>query len=344
MNTGNSMTPIELLRGYQKRIKPQLAFQATDLQGLQEWQLALRSKLRELLGLDLMQEWRCDLSPEDGPIEDLGDYTRQRVTLQTAPQFRMPLFVLRPKGKGPFIPVLALHGHGYGKRDVCGIAADETETAWQKDVNYHYAIDAVKRGNIVFAPDKRGFGEQMEKEDRQAGKRSSCEWLNMSAILLGMTEIGLHVWDNQRLLDFVECHPDCRQGAVAAFGVSGGGQATLWLAALDERITVAVVSGHLGSFHNSILLTDGCSCNGIPSLLRWAEKGDVGGLIAPRPLLVESGSDDSCYSRESQMSASRIVEQAYAVAGVPERLGMDLYDGPHQWSGRKAWNWLERWL
>jgi len=84
--------------------------------------------------------------------------------------------------------------------------------------------------------------------------------------------------------------------------------------------------------------------NGVPGLLRWAEKGDIAGLIAPRPLLVESGSADNCYSRESQLTAYEVVERIYQVARAPDRLDLDRYEGPHQWSGRKAWDWLERWL
>ena len=92
----------------------------------------------------------------------------------------------------------------------------------------------------------------------------------MSAILLGMTQIGLHVWDNARLLDYALGHEDCSEGRVACIGVSGGGQATLWLAPLDERVRVAVVSGHLGSFTCSILQTDGCSCTAGQDA-RWAD-------------------------------------------------------------------------
>ena len=338
------MGPVAFLRQHQASIRPRLAFQAADGDALLTWQGALRSKLRELLGLDQMEGWHCDLLPEEGPVENVGTYTRQRITLQTAPGYRMPLYLLRPKGAGPFTPVLALHGHGHGKRDVCEMPRNEAEAAWQKGVNYAYAVRAVQEGYIVFAPDKRAFGEQVEERDTRAGRQNSCEWHTMAAILLGMSQIGLHVWDNQRLLDYIETREDCRRGSVAAFGVSGGGQATLWLSALDERIAVAVVSGHLGTFQDSILLTDGCSCNTVPQFLLWAEKGDVGALIAPRPLLVESGSEDDCYSRESQLKAYETVSRAYGVAGVPERLDIDLYEGHHQWSGRKAWDWLERWL
>ena len=113
---------------------------------------------------------------------------------------------------------------------------------------------------------------------------------------------------------------------------------------MDDRVGVAVVSGHLGSFNRSILLTDGCSCNTVPGLLVWAEKSDVAGLIAPRPLLIESGSEDKVYSRESQLSSYRKLEKIYKTAGFSDRLDIDLYEGHHRWSGLKAWDWLERWL
>ena len=291
-----------------------------------------------------MDAWQCPLDPQEDAVEDVGAYTRQRITVQTAPGYRMPFFMLRPKGDGPFTPVLAMHGHGYGKSDVCGVAENEGVAEHQKGLNYCYGVHAVEHGYIVFAPDKRAFGETAEELDLGRGLRSSCNWLNMSATLLGLTEIGMHVWDNQRLIDYVQTREDCRDGALGCFGVSGGGQATLWLAAVDDRVTAPIVSGHLGAFSSSILLTDGCTCNGVPGLLLWAEKADIAGLIAPRPLLIESGSDDGCYTRQSQLEAYRIVEQIYTVANARDRLDIDLYEGPHMWSGRMAWDWLERWL
>ena len=78
--------------------------------------------------------------------------------------------------------------------------------------------------------------------------------------------------------------------------------------------------------------------------MHWCEKGEVGGLIAPRPLLVESGSDDPAYTRESQLEAYQTTCKVYQVAGAADRLDIDLYEGPHRWSGNKAWDWLARWL
>ena len=348
MNSTIGTTPVEYLRKYQSTMEPKLGFRATNAKDLETWKAALREKLRDLLGFDAMKAWQCDLLPREDESEDRGGYTMQRVTIQTAPGFRIPLLVLRPKTGNRFKSVLALHGHGYGKRDVCGIADNASERVWQDHVNYRYAIDAVERGYIVFAPDKRAFGELMEardaRSDRQTDNYRSCEWHTMSAILLGMTQIGLHVWDNQRVLDYIDQRQDCLRGSVAALGVSGGGQASLWLGALDERVKVAVISGHLGSFGKSILLTDGCTCNTVPQLLLWAEKSDVAGLIAPRPLLLESGSDDEWYSRESQLECYREIQRIYRVAGASDRIDIDLFKGYHRWSGRKAWDWLATWL
>jgi len=38
------------------------------------------------------------------------------------------------------------------------------------------------------------------------------------------------------------------------------------------------------------------------------------------------------------------VRRSYEVAGVPEKFDVDEFDGGHQWSGLKAYDWLEKWL
>jgi hypothetical protein len=115
----------------------------------------------------------------------------------------------------------------------------------------------------------------------------------------------------------------------------------MWLSALDERIGAAVISGHLAVYDKELF---GCICNVVPQLLRWAERSDIAGLIVPRPLLVESASRDQFFSRGRTMKAYKALMGIYEAAGVPERLDIDLFEGIHEWSGRKAWPWLKRWL
>ena len=71
---------------------------------------------------------------------------------------------------------------------------------------------------------------------------------------------------------------------------------------------------------------------------------DVACLIAPRPLLIESGTEDSVFPIEASRRASDAVRRAYDAAGVPERFDVDEFGGAHAWSGAKAYDWMDRWL
>lgn len=72
-------------------------------------------------------------------------------------------------------------------------------------------------------------------------------------------------------------------------GISGGGLVAAFASALDERIKAAVVSGYVNTFEASIMAIRHCIDNYVPGLLQDAEMPDIVGLIAPRPLLIESG-------------------------------------------------------
>jgi hypothetical protein len=120
---------------------------------------------------------------------------------------------------------------------------------------------------------------------------------------------------------------------------------TLFATVVDERIKCAVVSGYLNRFE-SFALNKGHFCGAqLPvGLLRYGEMEDVASLIAPRPLLIESGTDDSVFPIEASRQASDTVGRAYAAAGVPERFDVDEFGGAHAWSGVKAYDWMEKWL
>jgi hypothetical protein len=50
-----------------------------------------------------------------------------------------------------------------------------------------------------------------------------------------------------------------------------------------------MVSGYLNSFQDGVASLAHCIDNYVPGVLKWAEMYDIAGLIAPRPLFVESG-------------------------------------------------------
>jgi dienelactone hydrolase len=216
--------------------------------------------------------------------------------------------------------------------------------------NYAYGEHLVRAGFVVLCPDARGFGERRERVTLDDGDilGSSCRVLNNMALPLGQTVTGMWVWDLMRLIDYAATRQDCDITRLGCAGLSGGGLQTLWLAALDERVRCAVVSGYFYGYKDALLrLSQNCSCNYVPGLWQLADMGDIGALIAPRPFLIETGRADALNGARGVANVTKQVElarQAYTLLGVTDRLAHSVFQGAHRWDGVEALPWLSRWL
>lgn len=315
----------------------------------QAWQTTLRAEIIRLLGGFPAQA--CNLSPRIIETRTEEAYTRQRVAIQTVPGEYMPVFVLIPHSRGdtPPKPVIALHGHGtWGAEAILGDSTNPDITAFNRTMNYDYAGQLAKRGYMVFAPDLRGFGQRLEapglREADDPAWISSCYAVGVNALLLGKTLLGLRVYDVMRLIDYIQIRSETNTESLGCVGLSGGGMLTLFSTALDPRITCAVVSGYFNSFRASIMAIRHCLCNFVPGLVKVAEMTDIAGLVAPRPLLIESGTQDSIFPVEATRQAYAELQKIYAEFGGTDRLDIDIFEGEHAWSGAKAYDWLAHWL
>ena len=154
-----------------------------------------------------------------------------------------------------------------------------------------------------------GFGCRRDPLNaRQGLAHKACEPTAGGALLLGETIIGWRVWDVMRTIDYIATRPELDASRVGCMGISGGGTATLFSAALEPRIRAAMVSGYLNTFRDSVGSLAHCVDNYVPGILNWAEMHDIAGLIAPRPLFVESGERDNIFP----IAASRRKLQAGA--------------------------------
>lgn len=329
-----------------------MRLRAQDAAELAAWQSALRARLRAIIGIDTMRA--CPLDPEVDAPEQCDGYVQTRVVIAVEPDVRMPLYVLTPDDLRPELrrPVmLAPHGHASaGKAAIVGRADTPELVRTIAQHNYAYGVQLVRAGYIVLCPDARGFGERREPVVMADGDLlgSSCQVLNHMALPLGQTVTGMWTWDLMRLLDYVATRADCDASRIGCAGLSGGGAQTLWLAALDERVRCAVISGYFYGYKDSLLrLSTNCSCNYVPGLWQLADMGDIGALLAPRPLLVETGRDDRLNGERGVLNVTEqrdITRQAYALLGVEDRLAHAVFSGGHRWDGAAVLPWLARWL
>lgn len=327
-----------------------LGFRAATPEEHRIWRQELRGRLRELLGLH-----RMIAAPMNARVTErvsCDGYTRERIEIDTEPGVTMPVYVLIPDGlRAPAPAVIAAHGHSSGgKLAVAGVSDHPAVAATIQQHNYDYGVQAVRRGYVVFCPDARGFGERREwiYAAPESLLDSSCRQLAHMGIPLGLTVAGMWTWDLMALLDYIRARPETAGRKTGCIGLSGGGLQTLWLSALDDRVDCAVISGYFYGVEDSLLhLAGNCDCNYVPHLWETADMGDIGALIAPRPLLIESARQDPLNGPrgiDNVREQVAITRQAYSLLGADDRLAVDEFDGGHVWHGTLALAWLDRWL
>jgi len=239
--------------------------------------------------------------------------------------------------------VVACSGHGHGKDDLVGLDAlgqPRQEASYQND----FALQMVRRGFVVIAPEHLGFGERRDPWDIAKGAGGSCQQHSMAALLFGRTNSGLRVYDVMRAIDLLQARPDVDPGRIGCLGISGGGLVTLFSAALDERIQACLVSGYFNLFRDCIIPIGHCVDNYIPNLLRYAEMSDVASLVAPRAFFSESGTKDTIFPIKATREAFGRLQKVYELLGVPEKCGLHVFNGAHSFNGKRGIPFLEKWL
>ncbi len=323
------------------------AFAATTTAEGRLWQRKTRPALARTLGFQ--DDPPADPSPRRIERVDKGDYVREKIVIHTAPNTTMPVYLLIPRNPpSPPPVVLAFHGHGYGVKDIVGLWPDGEERDTPDGYHKDFGVALCRRGFAVAAPEISCFGERQTDFSYLntaigQGTPTTCTHTAMLCFHLGGSAVGLRVRDGQRLLDYLLTREDMDATHAGAMGISGGGMHTFFSTCMDQRIRACVVSGYYSTFRDSILAMGHCACNFIPGLHEFGEMHDLVGLIAPRPLLVEAGYYDPISPIVAVKRSIRKAREVYAVFGSTD-VDTDLFEGSHQISGRKAYDFLARHL
>ncbi|MCS6830784.1 MAG: dienelactone hydrolase family protein, partial [bacterium] len=201
--------------------------------------------------------------------------------------------------------VLALHGHGgTGEQVVKGEGL------------YWYGRALAEMGYVVLAPDICSHDLQHKS------------WSLM----------GERVWDCLRCLDYLESLPQVDARRIGVAGLSLGGETTMYVAALDERVKFACSSGWLTTVEN--MKNGHCPCWNFPGLEEHFDFADIFACVAPRVLICELGEQERApggFPISIARQPAEEIAQSYRVLGAERNFFFDTHSGGHVFRGERWW-------
>lgn len=269
------------------------------------------------------------------PHPPLADWGAEWLTLPLGGLTAEGLLAVPPgaTAEKPVPLIIAQHGLGSYPERVFGLLDDGD--------HYHsYGLELFKAGFAVLAPMDLRTAERVNRIERL------CRLADTS--LPGIELVRL-----QRLLDHALKDPRIDAERVGMWGVSRGGQVTMFWMPLEPRIKVGVVCAWFNHRPKKMAVPDPrYSC-----FLETREEhafhdgwlteftdSDVVSLICPRPLLVQTGKKDRIAHWPFVIEEFEAARSHYEKLDIAERIQMDLHEGGHEASVKSGVKFLTRWL
>jgi hypothetical protein len=336
--------PVAYARDLYAAAPRRLAFEARNRAQAEVWQRRLRAKLIELLGGFPAE--RHPLRPIKIEEREFPGYRREKIVFESRPGVSVLAYILLPeKRRTPTPAMICIPGHGRGVDDIVGIDEQGHDRTDKPGYQHDFAIQVVEAGMAAVAIEPIGFGCRRDELNARRGlAQKGCEPIAGGALMVGQTLIGWRVWDVMRTLDYMATRSDLDSQRVGCMGISGGGTATLFSTAIEPRLRVAMVSGYLNTFRDSVGSLAHCVDNYVPGILNWAEMHDIAGLIAPRPLFVESGEKDNIFPIQASRESFEKVRGIYRVFDSTELVEQEVFPGEHSFWGKRGIPFLVRHL
>lgn len=302
---------------------------------LDEWQQKRPRLYREYM--DMLGLWPL---PEKTPLRATvtGTLEREGVVIeklhyQSKPGLYVTANLYRPKAsKGKLPAVLYVCGHS-------GKGRDGNKTAFQD-----HGMWFASNGYVCLVLDTLQLGEIPGVHHGTYGR----PWIHAKAYGLkdrdklenrwwwraaGYTPAGVECWNGVRGIDYLVSRPDVDADRIAVTGISGGGAATFWIAAADERVKCAVpVSGmsDLESYVKNKVINGHCDCMFLINAYGW-EWTTIAALVAPRPLLFANSDNDRIFPMDGNRRIIERLRKLYKMYGKGELVDEHVSKGGHDY-------------
>ena len=255
--------------------------------GWNQYKSALKKKILKKTGAIIDQNLPLNIK-ETGSLQ-LQGYTIKNIAFQTRPGVYTTANLYIPDGRGKFPAVIVMMGHSAEGR--------------LYDKYQEVGITLALNGYVNLCIDPWGSGERTTVHGvfEDHGDQN-----NLGSALLNIGEplMGLQITDNIRGVDLLCSLPYVDADRIGATGASGGGNQTMWLTAIDERIRAAVPVVSVGTFE-SYVMGSPCICEVLTDGLSFTEEAGILSLIAPRALkMCNHSRDDLAAFRPREMLRS----------------------------------------
>ena len=328
--------------------EPEYRFQGMDEKDFESWKSSALPDVIDTLGefpsavppnAELMAEWEHDGLVKQRWIIDVQEY------------LSAVFLAAHPKGSTGGLPaIFCCHGHGaFGKEPVMGNNSSEDLRRNIAQHNYDYGHQMAKEGYATFSIDWIGFGERNDsRKPNFLNVGSNRDWCNLyylHATMLGMTPLSINITHGKSAVSFASTLPYIDGNRLGVMGLSGGGTMTLWMALCDERFKAAEIICYSDLWpYFGYRDINYCGMQVAPGLFKLVDLPDLQGLLAPRPLLIDIGANDSCFRVDTAMACYKKVKAIYGAAGAGDRLELDLHDGEHGWGGNRSKSFFDRYV
>ena len=317
--------------------KPSMSYEA--FKDFKQWKEEAREKLASLLGMERFNRVSPEIEIEYE--KEINGVFEIRFTFQSEEHYRVPCHLLIPCDieKPPLM--ICIQGHSNGMHISLGRPKYDGDEETIKGGDRDFAVRAVEEGFAALVIEQRNFGECGGSE-----KGPRCYESAMTALLTGRTTIGERVWDIMRLIDVVEEEFSDKVdiNTICCMGNSGGGTSTIYAAALEDRIVLAMPSCAMCTYKDSIGTIEHCSCNYVPGIANYFDMNDLMAMACPKYFIQVSGAEDNIFPL---FAAKEVFEKgsiAYEINGVKERCTFVKGNGGHRFYADDAWPFVHRYL
>lgn len=241
----------------------------------------------------------------------MSGYTIKNIYFQTRPDIYATANLYIPEGEGPFPGVIVMCGHSTNGR--------------LYDPYQSVAHTLALNGYVALAIDPWGAGERTTVHGNFEYHGAH---LGASLMNIGESLMGVQISDNMRGVDLLCSLPYVDSNKIGATGASGGGNQTMWVAAMDERIKAAVPVVSVGTFE-SYVMNSNCICEMLIDGLTFTEEAAVLALAtAIMPCNHEQDSNSAFFPVEMLRSVNN-AKPIFKLTGRENDITYRIFDLTH---------------